>query len=247
MEALTDGHYYISLTIDVTSCANNSDGSHTYTPFLAVDEVKNYSGNMMQTSVNYMINPSPSRVMTQNVENIYWIGFGLENIPSIGVELSSDCLTPIDISVAQNNNELTANEINATYQWIDCSTNMPIPGETNEVFTASAEGSYAVEISKNGCMSTSTCYVIASLSVNDNMFNDVLIYPNPTKDLVNLNFGKNYDNISVELADIHGKVIYIHKYKNTDVVELSINAASGLYFLNLIADDKKSVHKIVKE
>jgi len=66
----------------------------------------------------------------------------------------------IDDTVTLNGNTLTATQTGATYQWIDCTNSTPISGETNQTFTASATGSYAVEITLSGCTVTSTCMMV---------------------------------------------------------------------------------------
>ena len=55
----------------------------------------------------------------------------------------------VDVSITQNVYELTANNNLGTYQWIDCDNgNQPIAGETNQTFTATENGNYAVIITE---------------------------------------------------------------------------------------------------
>lgn len=70
-----------------------------------------------------------------------------------------------------------------TYQWIDCDNgNSYISGETNQSFTPSQDGNYAVQLTTNGCVSVSDCITTNFLTTAnfDALQNDVIIYPNPS-------------------------------------------------------------------
>lgn len=73
----------------------------------------------------------------------------------------------IDNSVTQSNSVLTSNQSNATYQWLDCDNdNAIIVGEINQYYTPIFTGNYAVEINMNGCVDTSSCYLIDYANIN---------------------------------------------------------------------------------
>lgn len=69
-------------------------------------------------------------------------------------------VTTVNTSVSQSGNTFTANTTGAAYQWMDCSSNTPIPGATSQSYTATANGSYAVIVTQNSCSDTSLCYNI---------------------------------------------------------------------------------------
>lgn len=86
----------------------------------------------------------------------------------------------VDISVTQNGMTLTSNANPATWIWINCSTNLPVPGQTAQSFTASVAGNYAVIVSQNGCSDTSSCYLADtscynSISSSDLPFNGLSV------------------------------------------------------------------------
>ncbi len=78
------------------------------------------------------------------------------------LDLYNGCHFPSSvIQVTQNANVLTADQASATYQWLDCNnTYSPIPNATNQTFTPSITGNYAVEITLNGCSDTSACFLV---------------------------------------------------------------------------------------
>ncbi|GAB5557335.1 MAG: hypothetical protein SchgKO_15480 [Schleiferiaceae bacterium] len=74
---------------------------------------------------------------------------------------------------------LTASSSPNSYTWIDCSTGMPT-GDTTATFVPAANGSYAVVVEENGCVDTSNCYLITTVSLPEIQDVNVTIYPNPS-------------------------------------------------------------------
>lgn len=70
-------------------------------------------------------------------------------------------LNSTDFTLTQTGTLLTANQIGANYQWLDCDNNYTwVLGETNQAFTPSVTGNYAVEINMSGCIDTSSCALV---------------------------------------------------------------------------------------
>tara|TARA_B110000285_G_C15112239_1_gene611835 strand:+ start:111 stop:1202 length:1092 start_codon:yes stop_codon:yes gene_type:complete len=64
-------------------------------------------------------------------------------------------------TVSQTGPQLDADQTGAIYQWLDCDNgNQPINGETNQSYTSTVTGNYAVEVNMNGCIVTSSCYLV---------------------------------------------------------------------------------------
>ncbi|RYM34756.1 PKD domain-containing protein [Brumimicrobium glaciale] len=55
---------------------------------------------------------------------------------------------------------LFAEESGYSYHWIDCVSNATVIGETNQYFSPSTPGTYAVELTLNHCVDTSNCVTI---------------------------------------------------------------------------------------
>lgn len=74
----------------------------------------------------------------------------------------------VNTNVNSNMNTLEAELSGASYQWLDCANNYTIiPGETNQSFTPSLTGNYAVEITTDGCVDTSSCYLVDFASIEE--------------------------------------------------------------------------------
>lgn len=62
---------------------------------------------------------------------------------------------------------LTADQTGATYQWVDCSNSSAISGATNQSYTATVNGNYAVEVTVAGCSTTSACTLIDFIGISE--------------------------------------------------------------------------------
>ncbi len=154
-------------------------------------------------------------------------------------------------TVIQNANVLVAQEGNATYQWLDCNNNnLPIAGENSQLFVATANGSYAVEVTKNSCTVISNCVSVISLSDNSNrnFKQNLKIYPNPAKNWVKVELGKIYSKTTVSIYTLEGKKINTSTTFNSSIIELSTSEISaGVYLMEIIADGDRTFSKIIIE
>jgi hypothetical protein len=136
-----------------------------------------------------------------------------------------------------------------TYQWINCGTMAPIVGETFGNFTATANGSYAVIVTENGCTDTSACFTVAGLSINQNVLAELVkLYPNPTTGTFTVSVGMITDGFSIELLNNVGQVLTTKQFTNTDKGQVEIDGASGLYFVRITNHHgEKATIRIIKE
>ncbi len=94
------------------------------------------------------------------------------------------------------------------------------------------------------------CYSLSAIKENVNSAIEILAYPNPASEFINLEIksqNKNY-NIELEIIDIAGKTVITQKLKNKiSKVNLS-RLAKGTYLLKLFAEDigEIKVYKIQK-
>jgi hypothetical protein len=82
------------------------------------------------------------------------------------------------------------------------------------------------------------------LSVNEEEFkNDIVIYPNPTKDLINIKGIDNIASVEIELYTIHGSLI--RKVSNTKSISIEL-LAKGIYLLKVKHGVGEDVFKVIK-
>ncbi|MGJ8661020.1 MAG: T9SS type A sorting domain-containing protein, partial [Bacteroidota bacterium] len=138
---------------------------------------------------------------------------------------------------------LSVNPQPGSFQWLDCYNGMmPISAATSQIYTATVNGSYAVEISNGTCLDTSACYTVNSLGVNKRDILSFQIIPNPATDYFEIihNFK---ELISIELFDALGRQVgYWKNIKNGQKIDLSY-LKSGVYTVRI--NDEKSGNTIL--
>lgn len=91
----------------------------------------------------------------------------------------------LDNTISESGFTLSANQDGATYQWVDCDNgNAIIEDETSQDFTATMPGTYACEITLDGCSDMSNCVYVDVESIDENLLDAIEIYPNPAKSIV---------------------------------------------------------------
>ncbi len=141
---------------------------------------------------------------------------------------------------------------NVNYQWIDCSNgDTLITGATNQTFAPTQNGLYAVIASQGTCSDTSVCFLINQINVGLgelNITEDIIVSPNPTNGDIFVSLGGvNYGNIETKILNAMGQVVAEGTFENTSEFEMSIDTAPGVYFVNIVADGKTGIIKIIKE
>lgn len=142
------------------------------------------------------------------------------------------------VTVAEDT--LTAVETNAQYQWINCDNNQPIIGESQQSFVATETGSYAVEITKDGCTVTSECVEIEVLGIESIEKYSFDIYPNPASNFMFLKGDVLSASPSLKVIDISGKDISNSISTSTFNDEIKIDTealTSGIYYLILTSNN----------
>lgn len=151
-------------------------------------------------------------------------------------------INAIDLTVSVLDVTITANQSGATYQWVDCSNgNAAISGETNATFTASTNGTYAVEITIGNCTETTACTTISGIGIAENEIIYANVYPNPTRDLLNI---ATEDQIkTIQVLDLTGKVIQIEQEPQFSTQ----NLANGTYLLRIETTKGVAMKPFVKQ
>ena len=80
-----------------------------------------------------------------------------------------------------------------------------------------------------------------SIGLDDLRDDEILIYPNPTTDIINIT-AKN--NIKIDIINLLGEIITT--IENQDQIDLS-QYSNGLYILDIIYNNIKIQHKIIKK
>lgn len=154
-----------------------------------------------------------------------------------------------DITTTLSGNTITANNNSATYKWLDCDdNNSVIPGETGQSFTAIKNGNYAAQITEAGCVDTSLCTSIIFTEIRKNNWGNALqLYPNPTDGNFSIDLGETSSATDITITTLNGEVIQSNRYDNSSVLNLKLDAPSGVYLLIVESLESKSVIRLLKK
>jgi uncharacterized delta-60 repeat protein len=243
---------------NVTSCLpytwidGNTYSNSTNTPTFTLT---NAAG--CDSILNLSLTITPAITSTQNVTNctpFTWIDGNTyttsTNTPTFTFNNSQGCdsivtlnllIPQINVSVTQTISLLSADEIGASYQWLNCNNNYSIISNAQtQTFAPVSNGNYAVEILQNGCIDTSDCYNVIVTEILFNQSNvDFIVYPNPSNGIFNFKDTKNIK--LVEVYNLLGEQIL--SQGNQKQINLS-SFAKGIYYARI---NGEVVMKLVKE
>jgi len=177
----------------------------------------------------YTTSNSTATYTLENVagcDSVVTLNLTINNLPNTGISGSGDTYSAVATGV--------------TYQWINCGTETEINGATNQTFTATENGTFAVIIDNGTCTDTSNCVTVSGLAISENTLNILQLSPNPTTGLINIQSDANAEAILTNVLGEYFQTISLDKGNNT--IDLS-GSATGVYFVVLT---NKQTYRIVK-
>ncbi|MGJ8660906.1 MAG: reprolysin-like metallopeptidase [Bacteroidota bacterium] len=137
-----------------------------------------------------------------------------------------------------------------SYQWLLCSSgNAIIPGANNQTYQVTGIlGSYAVEISKNGCVDTSACVVVNTAGIEDLKSGILNLSPNPASNIATLKWSNELIVETITILDAKGReVISVSDIQEEKaIIDLS-SLESAMYFVQINHRNGVHVLKLMKE
>lgn len=131
-----------------------------------------------------------------------------------------------------------------TYQWYDCDKGDIILGETNDTFTVTENGSYAVIINNGFCSDTSVCTAVNSMGTSREESLYFNAYPNPVHDQL---FIECPQGALVTIYDAMGQIVFSEKMQTPKSIISFKDMASGLYTCQFQLDERAGIFtKIIK-
>ncbi|MGE3824151.1 MAG: T9SS type A sorting domain-containing protein [Bacteroidia bacterium] len=74
------------------------------------------------------------------------------------------------------------------------------------------------------------------------------VYPNPAKGWFKLKTGPGFSNARISISNATGQQVYAHTLRNTTELEVNLDAAAGLYFMDVLSPEGgKTSYKIINE
>lgn len=229
----------------------------------AVDDVRMYNKVLSEIEIDALFNESCNSInsIVETVCGSYTAPDGMvyttSGIKTAVIPNAAGCdsiisinltVNTVDVSVAQNGLTLSAGATADSYQWLDCDNDYAeIQGETNQSFSATHSGRYAVAVTQNNCVDISNCYSVTAVGLLENSFsNGIVVYPNPTDGILKIDLGESLAEFIVNIFDVNGRLISQSTYRNTRVFEQNIAEQPGVYLLTIISGNQKATVRLIK-
>ncbi len=246
-EAYIVGNFYNTVDVDPGITAQNvTSAGQDDLLFIKLDACLNFFTLTTATACGSFKLPSGT-IVTQS-------GYYLDTVLSSQGCDSTNGITVVlnplpNATVTQTGATFTA-QPGLTYQWINCQSNQPIAGETNQSFTATANGQYAVVVSNGTCIDTSLCIALTNIGVQEAQLPAINLYPNPTTGLLNISSPQPWQK--AEVTDLLGRIVLTHAYslagQSTPTTELDLSKLpTGIYLVKVYFKQGVVVQRVVKE
>jgi len=194
-----------------------------------------------------------------------WIG----DVSLTLISPSGTRVTVIDVLTCTTELNFNFNFDDEATNAIDCevgNTNYPALHTYKPVSPLSAfngetsNGVWTLEITDDGPEDVGTVngwaleiceYIQGTLNLNEFELGNLLVWPNPTSETINIKLSNNVSNsdVHVNLYDIQGRTIQRLTYKtnsNTFIISINLNKVeSGIYLLEIKQGNKKTTKKII--
>ena len=241
---------------------------NTFSPFVAGTGIRDIvyafidvNGCINSDTVALMINPTYEFVLNDEIcnnhifswrGNVYSIGgtyydslqttFGCDSVYILNLGTNN-----LDVSVTQNGYILTANTTGAAYQWVNCDNAYAIIiGKTNQSFTATSVGNYAVIVTQGSCSDTSACIQITTVDIASVEDEEISVYPNPAFDELIIEKKNNSNSINFEIFNALGQIVFKGNMRDKAIVQTK-NFTPGVYIIKLESGNILDYKKIIKE
>lgn len=238
-------------TLDVEMCyAYTSPSGADYTMSGTYEDIiENEAGCDSIITINLTILEDSEATLTLEECDAYTVPSGVETYFESGIyediipnEAGCDSIITIDLTILEVNTVvtvddpvLTADEVGATYQWVDCDNDFAeIDGATDQSFVPAANGNYALVITQDGCTDTSDCYAIATVNLTSyGIPNGPSFYPNPSTGELNIVLNQNAEIVLVKVFGTDGKLQMRQRFDQQTAFQLDLPTANGLYLIHI--------------
>ena len=145
--------------------------------------------------------------------------------------------------------------INVDYTYYWKRNGSVIANAIQSTYAAKLQGNYKLGLyNKFGCLKESTSLSIqvpcrngSELTI-ENLLENIMVYPNPSSNIFNIEWAGADEEKALRITcfDLQGRSVNIESTSNSSSQIQLIDAAPGIYFLQIFVDDKSVTKKIVK-
>lgn len=136
----------------------------------------------------------------------------------------------VEVAITTTATSISANAIDATYQWIDCATGNIIDGANEQVYTPLVTGNYAVIVNDGFCADTSECAFVEVIIEDIQSYYENLVHvsPNPFESTIHID-GLPNQQFQYTIINHLGQTVWSGNQLLNDYTFL----ADGVYLLHI--------------
>ncbi|MGQ3012071.1 MAG: T9SS type A sorting domain-containing protein [Flavobacteriales bacterium] len=171
---------------------------------------------------------------------------GTDSIGCTASDSVTVTVNTVDNGISVNGLTLSASASGAIYAWYDCINNTLLSLVSTPTYTATANGSYAVIVTQNGCTDTSACELITTVGIEENNGQDVLtLSPNPTDGTLNIR-SEGQVVRQVSILGVNGQVLG-SSFPMAAQTSIDLSAyAAGVYFVRIHTENETYIRKVIR-
>lgn len=157
----------------------------------------------------------------------------------------------INTTINKTGTTLTAAKLTGNYQWMTCQlgTVVPINGANQKSYTATVNGSYALETSDSACKDTSDCVAVTEITNLNRISNNQLlkVIPNPNAGEFNVVLPQNCHNATIYLMDASGKILMVQTLADGNEIKINTDSklVTGFYLIKVESLDFNATQRIL--
>ena len=129
----------------------------------------------------------------------------------------------------------------APYEALSAFNNLPANGE----WILKVKDPYNGDGGTVNSFSIDICYITNSLGLESNSLTNTAVYPNPTKDILNIDIPNAVGTSKLKLYDVQGRFVMETSTNSTHEVMNIENLQSGVYMLSIENETNKTVKKVI--
>lgn len=89
--------------------------------------------------------------------------------------------------------------------------------------------------------------LLSIIDISLNYDNAVIVSPNPSNYEFNFFFNQNHETIRIDVYNFYGQLISVKTFENKDAVKLNLPFEKGVFFANILIDEKFKTVKLIKK
>jgi len=247
-----------SFSLNATACDSylSPSGKTISTNGLYFDTIPNAIGCDSLLTIFLQVNSSSSSSQTVSSCNQYvsptnkiYTSSGIYKDTLTNSQACDSIITTVltiqslSVQVTQIGTQLIANQNGVNYQWLDCGANYGIlQNDTNQSFTPTISGDYAVALDNGSCIDTSSCINVLITGLDERSDDQWLkLYPNPASGQLFIESDFRIERAIIFDNSGRSVQLKVQQQNRLDISQL----AEGLYYIQIETDSGLSRKKLV--